>query len=434
MAKLTKRAIDSAKPLPASEFRLWCDDPRGFGLRVKSSGVKTFFVQYRSPVTGKKVRHSIGQYGRLSLDEARAKARKLLADVVDDRDPALEQRRKKLEALSKARTISELCDDYMRDARAGRVTYHKRPKKASTLDIDAGRIRRHIKPLLGKRLVIELAPDDVREFLHDVRTGKTAIVEKTGPRGKARVKGGPVAASRTVDLLGSLFTYAVKNGLRDDNPVTGVERPQSKKRDYALNPDEYKRLNSALTALVEEGANWTAVAAFRAIALTGCRSGEILSLRRDAVDAYRQVLRFADTKAGQQLRPIGREALAVIQSVPKKGDSAFVFPATRGDGHLVGTDVFDKAVARAELPSHVTLHTLRHSYASVALELEFSELTIGTLIGHRRHSVTSDYAHHVDRVLIAAADRVADLVAQRMGLAADAGSQSGEVVPLAARA
>ncbi|MCZ6593278.1 MAG: Arm DNA-binding domain-containing protein, partial [Alphaproteobacteria bacterium] len=174
MAKLTKRKLDSTTPRPGQDVRLWDDDPRGFGVRIKPSGVKTFFVQYRSLVTDKKVRYSIGQYGRLSLDEARTKAKKLLGSVADDHDPSLEKRQAKQEARSTARAIGELCEDYMRDAHAGIVLYRGRPKKPTTLAIDEGRIRRHINPLLGHRLVKEVTSTDITVFMHDVRTGKTA--------------------------------------------------------------------------------------------------------------------------------------------------------------------------------------------------------------------------------------------------------------------
>ena len=430
MTKLTKRKLDSTTPRPDQDVRLWDDDPRGFGVRIKPSGVKTFFVQYRSPVTDKKIRHSIGQYGRLSLDEARTKAKKLLGSVADDHDPALEKRQTRQDARSTARTVGELCDDYMRDAHAGVLLYRGRPKKPATLAIDEGRVRRHINPLLGHRLVKEVTSTDVTRFMHDVRTGKTAIDEKTGPRGRARVTGGAATASRTVELLGAIFSYAVRNGLRADNPVKGVERLASQKRDRALTPDEYQRLGNALAALEAEGANPFAIAAFRLLAVTGCRRNEVLSLRSDAVDTHRQALQFADTKTGPQLRVIGKVALSILEAVRAHDDRPYVFPASSGSGHLVGIKVFRRAVERAELKG-VSIHTLRHSFASSALELDYSELTIAGLLGHHSHSVTSRYTHHVDRALVAAADRVSRLIAERMGLLPQLGVGGPVVVDLA---
>ena len=123
MAKLTLKKIRATKPGPNQETRLWDDDPRGFGLRLRDGRASHFFVQYRSPVTGKKVRHIIGQYGKVTLDEARAEAKRIVGALTENRDLGLERRRERLEARSNARTISELADDYMQDAWNGEVTY-----------------------------------------------------------------------------------------------------------------------------------------------------------------------------------------------------------------------------------------------------------------------------------------------------------------------
>ena len=102
-----------------------------------------------------------------------------------------------------------------------------------------------------------------------------------------------------------------------------------------------------------------------------------------------------------------------LTAAAEESESQYVFPAARGNGHLRDAKVFRRAIEEAELEG-IVLHTLRHSFASVALEMEFSELTIAGLLGHRAHSVTSRYAHHVDRALVAAADRVSATIAARM--------------------
>ncbi|MPY75461.1 MAG: DUF4102 domain-containing protein [Alphaproteobacteria bacterium] len=438
MAKLTKRTIDAARRNPPRELRLWDEDPRGFGVRIKPSGVATFFVQYTSPVTGRKVRYTIGQYGRLTLEEARTKATKLLGQVADAKDPARERRLERAELRLKARTMAELCDQYMDAAEAGLVTYRGRPKKASTLAIDRGRIARHIKPLLGERFIQDISAADIEAFFHAVRRGETAVTVKTGKRGVARVTGGTPTAARTVDLLGSIFSYAVKGLLRPDNPVARFERPPNKRRDRALSPEEYAKLGAALDELYAEGNNPVVIAAIRALALTGCRRSEILALQCDQIDAHRRVLELADTKTGPQIRPIGTPALEMLNTAihhfanfrrrsetEAPETSPYLFPAARGSGHLVGVKLFQAAVERADL-KNVSIHTLRHSFSTMAHELGYSELTIAGLLGHRLHSVTSRYTHHVDRSLVAAADRVAERIAAAM-----AGRQNtGEVVAL----
>jgi integrase len=103
-----------------------------------------------------------------------------------------------------------------------------------------------------------------------------------------------------------------------------------------------------------------------------------------------------------------------------------VFPAARGNGHIVDVKVFREAVRRAGLEG-ITPHSLRHGFASVALELGYSELTIAGLLGHRVGTVTARYTHHVDRALVTVANRVSATIAARM-----AGKEVDEVqvVPL----
>jgi site-specific recombinase XerD len=59
------------------------------------------------------------------------------------------------------------------------------------------------------------------------------------------------------------------------------------------------------------------------------------------------------------------------------------------------------------MPTDVTPNVLRHSFISLAADLGLSEPTIGALVGHKGHSITSRYMHLADAVLLAAADEVA---------------------------
>lgn len=73
----------------------------------------------------------------------------------------------------------------------------------------------------------------------------------------------------------------------------------------------------------------------------------------------------------------------------------------------------ERIVGKAGLAG-VSAHTLRHSFASMAGDLGYSDSTIGAMLGHAGHGVTSRYIHHLDAVLIAAADRVAMQIAGAM--------------------
>jgi hypothetical protein len=88
--------------------------------------------------------------------------------------------------------------------------------------------------------------DDVERFMHDLAAGKTAGTEKTKPRGFSVVRGGRGVAGRTVGLLGAIFSYAVHQGHRIDNPVHGVVKFATGRRERRLTDDEYRMLGMAL--------------------------------------------------------------------------------------------------------------------------------------------------------------------------------------------
>ena len=259
---------------------LWDSSLPGFGARRQLGEAIVYVLKYRT-AEGRQRWFTIGQHGApWTPESARKQARQLLGDVARKGDPATEKR-----AARKAQTVSELCDLYFADATAGRLMTRRRSsKKASTLATDFGRIERHIKPLLGRRTVCAVTREDVEAFMHDVAAGKTASRTKTKPRGLARVRGGRGTATRTIGLLGAIFTYAVRHRIRTDNPVHGITRFADGKRQRRLSDDEYKALGDALRQAHSENIWPAAIATARFLALTGWRSGEALGLRWDEVD------------------------------------------------------------------------------------------------------------------------------------------------------
>jgi integrase len=113
----------------------------------------------------------------------------------------------------------------------------------------------------------------------------------------------------------------------------------------------------------------------------------------------------------------------VLRSLPRMGD--LVFAATRGDGRMSGFPKLWARIAKGKLSADVTPHVLRHSFASLAGDLGYSEPTIAALVGHKGHTITSRYVHAADAVLLAATDAVARRPAELMGE-----TRSAEVVPL----
>jgi integrase len=345
--------------------------------------------------------------------------------VAHGADPAAEA-----QAARKATIVAELCDLYLADAEAGRLlTRRKVAKKPSTLATDRGRIERHIKPQLGRMPVAAVAREDVERFMYAVAAGETAGRIKTKSRGLARVSGGKGTASRTVGLLGAIFAYAVRYRMRTDNPVHGVMRFADGRRERRLSDEEYAALGKALRAAEAVGAIWpAAIAAARFLALTGWRSGEALGLNWSDLDLSRRTARLPDTKTGYSLRPLSHAASDVLRGLGRKGDG-LVFPATRGAGRMTGfPKLWSRITKLGPLPADVTPHVLRHSFASLAADLGYSEPTIAALVGHKGQTITSRYVHSADAVLLAAADAVANRTAELMGQA----MTGADVVPLRA--
>jgi integrase len=403
-----KIGLRDVRALQPTEI-IWDTSVTGFGARRQAGSVVSYFLKYRT-ADGRQWWMTIGRHGSpWTPDTARDRAREILGAVVSGGDPSGEKI-----ANRNAVTVAELCDRYFKDAMAGRVrTRAKAAKKSSTLVIDRGRIDRHIKPLLGAIRVAAVTRHDAEKFLHDVAEGRTAGKTKTKARGLARVKGGETAANRAVGLLGAIFTYAMRKDMRPDNPVRGVALFADRKRERRLSDDEYVQLGVALREA--ERTIWpAAVAAARFIALTGFRRGEVLALRWAELDLVRRTATLSDTKTGRSVRPLSHLTCDMLRGLTRTGE--LVFPATRGSGQMAGfPKVWARIMKLGGLPTDVTPHVLRHSYASLSADLGYSELTIAALVGHKGRSVTSRYVHSADAVLLAVADAVADRTAELMG-------------------
>ena len=409
MPRLTKKLLDNLKPAARDVFA-WDSEIRGLGVRIKPSGTKTFFVQYRNK-SNRTRRLVIGQFGVLTVDIARDLARERLLEVIKGEDPSAERK-----AARSAFTVKELCNWYLLEASSGRLlSRRRRPIKLSTVKHDKTCIEKHIVPLIGHHALEGLTRADVQRFHADVVLGKTAT-KRTGRGGNTT--GGQGAAGRTVTLLHAIFEHGIRLGITEVNPVRGVRKAASVPKDRRLSTDEIKRLGEVLDLLKDEGENPTALAAIRFIALTGFRRNEALLLEVNWVaEDYLRCIRFPDTKTGKQTRIIGGPAAREIRHQLKRSGQRFVFPADIGEGAFVGLPrVLDRVLRKAKIAG-VSLHTLRHTYASVAAELGFSELTIAGLLGHASRGVTQRYVH-IDEALVMAANktslRIEELLTSRV--------------------
>ncbi len=437
--KLTKPVVDGLEAR-ASDYVTWCGHLPGFGCRVRPSGSKSFIVQYdfggRRGVTRKV---TIGAYGKpWTVDDARKKASAILADAKRGIDVAGEKSKRRAEM-----TVAELCDEYLVEGCES--------KKATTLATDRGRIERHIKKLLGKHRISDVTKVDIAKFMKAVADGKTAVDVRTGKHGRAIVTGGKGAATRTVRLLGGIFSYAVERGYIETNPRVGVKVYADGKGERFLSADELQQLGVALREAETVGLPWQfneganakhrpiksgnarevvspyAVAAIRLLLLTGCRAGEILNLRWQDIDFERGFLNLPDSKTGAKPVLLGAPALKILSELPRVKGNPYVIVGERADKPR--SDLkrpWKRITAHAGLPD-LRLHDLRHSYASIGAASGMGLGIVGKLLGHASPATTARYSHFADDPLRRASDSIASTIAAALD------GSAGNVVALAAK-
>jgi hypothetical protein len=241
--KLTKAFADSAeyegRRLSSGWSRcvFWDDEVPGFGLRVYPSGKKAFVVSYRA--RGLKRQATLGSYGKLTIQQARVRAKKMLVSVLDGADPVEEKR----EARAAA-TFADLAERYLE--------VHARPKKRPlSVKTDEGLLKNHTLPRLGRRKVKDIDRADVSALHHALRET-------------------PTQANRVVALLSKMFNLAEKWGYRPgySNPARHVDRYKEQPKERFLSAAELAKLGEALREAEEAGSELpSAILAIRLLAL-----------------------------------------------------------------------------------------------------------------------------------------------------------------------
>jgi integrase len=413
--KITKRAVDALKAGPA-RYVVWDTEIAGFGVRVSTSGLKSYVLKYRvgGGRSGRVRWALIGQHGSLTPDQARDIVRRWAAEVAGGGDPAgiKEDRRN-------APTVAALMERYLKD--------HVSKKNKPTTEREAGRlVEKVIGPALGKLKVADVTRADI-DRLH------------------SSLSDTPYQANRALAALSKAFALSELWGMRPDgsNPAVNVERFEEKRRERFLSPQEFAALGEVMARAEHEpltitGANGKprkvrvnpeALRAIRLAIFTGMRMGEVLALRWEYLDVPGQRANLPDSKTGRktvQLPAPAQEILAGAD-MPATGRGFVIRGGDASDPEtpLVNYKSAWSAVrAAAGLPD-VRPHDLRHAFASVAVAGNMSLVMVGKLLGHADVKTTQRYAHLANDPQQAAAAVVAGRISDAMK-----GPQGGaEIVP-----
>lgn len=358
--RLTKKVIDALayQGVKNERFVVWDGDPPGFGVRVFPSGAKSFVLSYRA--AGRKRLLTVGSYGALTLDQARAAARAALSKVETEGADPLAIR----EQERQGETVRDLCAAYMEQ--------HGDAKKSGSED--RRRIERHILPAWAGLKAKAIKRADVAS-LH-AKIGKSA----------------PYEANRTVALLSKMFELARRWGFVPEghpNPARDIDRFKEAKRDRWVTPEELPRLAQA----IDQEPNETARFALWLYLLTGARKSELLKAEWANIDWARGELKLPDTKAGRvHYIPLSAPALALLRDMPRIEGNPYILPGKVPGAHLVNISKPWGRVRAAAGVEDVRLHDLRRTVGSWLAQAGNSLHLIGRVLNHSNQSTTAVYA------------------------------------------
>ncbi len=331
----------------------------GFGVRIYPSGEKAFLISYR--VRNRKRMMVLGTYGKMTLDQARTRARKLFVKIADGIDPLEEKR-----TAGKGRTLGDLIDDFM--------SKHVEKQGLKTGHAMKMRLDRNVPATWRSRHADAISGWEIEE-LHE-RIGKTR----------------PYEANRLLEILRKMYRLAPRWGYLDPssaNPAEGIDKFREQKRKRWVKPEELP----ALAQAIDQEPNVYIRAALWLYLMTGMRKSELLGARRENVDWGRGRLRLPDTKSGEEQHvTLSGPALGILQAIPPLPDNPHLFPGAKPGQHLVNISKAWTRIRKVAGVEDVRLHDLRRTTGSWMTQAGVDLNVIKDALRHANLSTTLTYA------------------------------------------
>jgi integrase len=362
----TKKWIEQLPPNPKnspSREKEYSDTQVvGLKLLVNKVGRKFFYLRYT--INRRKRGIKIGEYGVISLIEARQKANELKAQIQRGIDPQEE----KLQ-LSGIPTFKEFVNEsYLPWAYSNKITACS----------DESKIRIHLMPIFGNQRIDQITTQSVQKYIDHLKLTHT-----------------PATCNRHLSLLSRLLKMAMQFGCIAKNPAVGIRKAQeNNERHRFLSGDEIARFLLAL----REDENSVAAAFLEFLLYTGVRRSEALNARWEHIDMLKRMWFIPRSKNGKHRHVILNEkALMLLDGLPKTNEYLFA-------GKLAGRPLnnpqkcFIRTLNRAGI-KNFRIHDLRHTHASIAINNGASLYEVQHLLGHSQAKTTTRYAHLADETL-----------------------------------
>src|SRR5690554_2646595 len=379
--KLTKSAVDAAQP-QAQPIELRDTLVPGFLCKITPAGRKVFMLQYRTNA-GERRKPALGQYGELTVEQARSLAQEWLAQVRRGGDPAAD----KAEAR-KAPTVKELCAKFMED-------YSKQRNKPSTQKGYQSVIDRNIIPMIGRLKVRDVKRPDI-----------AGMMKKMAHK--------PADANRTFSVMRKMFNLAEVWGYRPDgtNPCRHVPMFPAGKATHLISDEEMGKLFHYLDRLEAEGlVPYVIPLAIRLQFEFAARRSEIVLLEWEWIDLENRRVVWPDSKTGGMSKPMSEEAYRLLSTAPRQPGARYVLPSPRNPlTHLTYGEYYggwSRTLKAAGVP-HVGTHGIRHRSATDIANSGIPVKVGMVLTAHKTVTMFMRYIHTEDDPVREAAELVAN--------------------------
>lgn len=388
--KLTDRKLQALakRPAPAGQtYDVWDTDRPGLGVRVSETGRRTFVLAARFGGAKHPTRRALGEYGALSLDQAREKARDWLDLVRKGIDPRDQEERQRLaEQRRRENSFAAVAEEFIRLALIGPKP--EKPLLRSGPEVAAD-IRRELIPRWGRRPVTEITPHDVVALVDDIMK-----------------RDAPYMARNLFATVRRFFNWAISRNVYglDRSPCDRMKPKdlvgERVLRSRILDDAEIRALWS-----VTEELDYPYGPLFRLLVVTGQRKSEVAEARWSEFDVDKKLWTIPAARmkaAASHVVPLSAEALAILKSLPrfKKGDH--IFSTTFGENPVNG---FSKAKARLDkamakelgaAPPDWVIHDIRRTMRTGLSALPVPDLVRELVIAHAKpglHKVYDQYAY-----------------------------------------
>jgi integrase len=380
--KLTDKMVKAAVSDGKSEVCIWDEEVKGFALRIRETGGKSWFLKRGEG------RWSLGDANDRKVSDARAEAMAIVAEIAAGRVPGKKPKPQKPR-------VNDMMRVYMDEHAIGRCSESTQADYQRIIDL-------HINPVIGTKLVDNVVPRDIDAIL-------------------LAMKDTPSAANKTISLLKASFAKAMRWGLRSSalgNPCKGAQMHDMNGREEYLEEWELRILLESMDEVAQRTNRWHACQCLKTLAMTGCRRDEIRDLKWSWVDWDRNRINWPTTKTGEGHLTLNVAAISVLRGVQSHDEAHPTKHVFRGEDrkltlpkstlYRAWAEVKALAAARGVDPARMKRlrpHDLRHSFATLGLSHGLSLEDVGKLLRHRDTRSTKRYARHLPSAEIALAER-----------------------------